>query len=99
MKRLAALKAQHNIERFVIIQRLKCGSFKLNKDDDNAAHAWDDCTLLREGIIYLIAWAIVCYRLAGPSTTSVLVISNSSHAIPFINRQLLGNSWQKNTML
>ena len=38
------------IERFVIIQRLKCGSFKLNKDDGNAAHAWDYCTLLK-GII------------------------------------------------
>lgn len=75
MKRLAALKTQLNIERFVIIQRLKCGSFKLNKDDDNAAHAWDNCTLLSRGIIYLIAWAIVCYRLAGPSTTSVLVMA------------------------
>ena len=72
MKRLAVMKTQFNIERFVIIQRLKCGSFKLNKDDDNAAHAWDNCTLLREGILYLIVWAIVCYRLAGPSTTSVL---------------------------
>ena len=74
MKRLAAMKSQHNIERFAIIQRLKCGSFKLNKDDGNAAHAWDYCTLLK-GIIYLIAWAIVCYRLAGLSTTSVLVMT------------------------
>ena len=70
MKRLAAVKARHNIERFVIIQRLKCGSFKLNKDDGNAAHAWDYYTPIA-GENILIAWAIVCYRLAGPSTTFV----------------------------
>ncbi|MEE0670994.1 MULTISPECIES: hypothetical protein [Prevotella] len=46
MKRLAVMKAQFSIERFDIIQGLKCGSFKLNKDDGNAAHAWDNCTLL-----------------------------------------------------
>ena len=43
------MKAQHNIERFVIIQRLKCGSFKLNKDDGNAAHAWDYYTPIAGG--------------------------------------------------
>lgn len=34
--------------------------FQYQKDDGNAAHAWDYYTL-SEGMIYLIAWAIAYY--------------------------------------
>ena len=38
MKRLAVVKAQHNIERFDIIQGLKCGSFNTEGMMGNIAH-------------------------------------------------------------
>ena len=63
--------------------------FQAKLDDDNAAHAWDYCTLLK-GMIYLIAWAIVCYRLAGLSTTSVLVIA----IVPTLFLLLTAGFWE-----
>jgi hypothetical protein len=39
MKRLVVMKAQFNIERFDIIQGLKCGSFNTCLDNGNPAHA------------------------------------------------------------
>ena len=39
MKRLAVMKTQFNIERFDIIQGLKCGSFNTCLDNGNSAHA------------------------------------------------------------
>ena len=39
---------------------------------------WDYCILTyREDMICLMAWAIVCCFLTGPSTTSILATGNS----------------------
>ena len=59
MKRLAVMKTQFNIERFDIIQGLKCGSFNTCLDNDNPVHALGLLYPFLLGIIYLIAWAIV----------------------------------------
>ena len=57
--------------------------------------AVETIAVLGEDIIYLIAWAIVCYRLAGPSTTLVLVTAIVPTLFLFINRLLLGNKLAK----
>jgi len=60
MKRLAVMKAQFNIERFVIIQELKCGSFNIKR---MMAMLLTQGIIIpfSEGMIYLIAWAIAYY--------------------------------------
>jgi len=60
MKRLAVMKAQFNIERFVIIQELKCGSFNIKR---MMAMLLTHGIIIpfSEGMIYLIAWAIAYY--------------------------------------
>ena len=65
MKRLAAVKAQHDIERFDIIQGLKCGSFKTCLDNGNSAHAVGLLYPFLKGRIYLIAWAIASLPTSG----------------------------------
>lgn len=54
------MKAQFNIERFVIIQELKCGSFNIKR---MMAMLLTHGIIIpfSEGMIYLIAWAIAYY--------------------------------------
>ena len=59
---------------------------------------WDYCTLNNGNNIPLMRGLLFHYFRLGPSTTSALVINNSSHAFSIylnINRLLLGNSEHK----
>ena len=81
MKRLVVMKTQFNIERFDIIQGLKCGSFNTCLDNGNTAHALDYCTLLkRHSISYSVGYCFITKEWAVQSLNEV--ISNSSHAFP-----------------
>lgn len=58
-------EGSHDIERFDIIQGLKCGSFKTCLDNGNSAHAVGLLYPFLKGRIYLIAWAIASLPTSG----------------------------------
>lgn len=53
------------------------------KDNRQYAHAWDYCTLTK-GIIYLMAWAIVCCLVVGIAEPQIRQHSIVPTLLPFI---------------